>query len=120
MNLGSIKAVFMFVKNIKQSSAWYAEVFNLPLAIAEKNFALIKVGEVELCFHRADSKSPVSTGNSVTYWSVECLANSMKKLQEKGGSIYRGPIPIPESREGICQIKDPFGNVFGLQGAYEN
>ncbi len=32
--------------------------------------------------------------------------------------IKRGPLQIPNSNLGICQIKDPFGNTIGLQGKY--
>lgn len=38
---------------------------------------------------------------------------------EHGGFIYRESIEVPDSNEGICQIKDPFGNVIGLYGKYK-
>ena len=34
-----------------------------------------------------------------------------------GASLYRGPLAI-ESDQGICQLADPFGNLFGLIGIY--
>ena len=66
-------AVYLFVSDVKKSSAWYSKVLNIPLTINEDKFGLIKIGQNELCFHQADDKSPVSTGGSVAYWSVENL-----------------------------------------------
>ena len=91
---------------------------DIPLAIDDDNFGLIKIGENELCFHLADDKSPVTTGGSVSYWHVNDLLDVVDLFVENGGVIYRGPIEIPENDEGICQIKDPFGNVIGIQGKY--
>ena len=115
-----LHAIYLFVNDVKKSSAWYSKVLNIPLTIDEDNFGLIKIGQNEMCFHQADDKSPVSTGGSVAYWSVENLTETLSLFVKHGGSLYRGPIEIPETNEGICQMKDPFGNVIGLQGKYEN
>lgn len=110
----------MFVHNVKKSSTWYSKVLNTPLTIDTDKFGLIKIGPNELCFHLADDKSPVSTGGSVAYWSVENLKETLNLFIKHGGSLYRGPIEIPETNKGICQIKDPFGNVISLRGKYIN
>ncbi|MDE0118619.1 MAG: hypothetical protein OXM55_01260 [Bdellovibrionales bacterium] len=114
----NLHAVYLFVNDVKKSSSWYSKVLNIPLTIDEDKFSLIKIGSCELCFHPADDKSPVSTGGSVAYWYVENLTEAVDLFVNHGASLYRGPIEIPESDEGICQIKDPFGNVIGLQGKY--
>ena len=116
MLLKKLHASYLFVENVKKSSLWYSKVLNTQLEIDEDNFGLIRIGDQELCFHQADSKSPASSGGCVGYWNVENLLAAANKFIEHGGIVYRGPIEIPESDEGICQIKDPFGNVIGLQG----
>ena len=118
--MNKLHTVYLFVHNVKESSSWYSKVLNIPLTIDEDNFGLIKICSSEMCFHPVDDKSPVSTGGSVAYWHVEDLAEASDLFVKHGGSLYRGPIEIPESDEGICQIKDPFGNVIGLRGKYKN
>ena len=118
--LKSLYATYMFVENIKESSSWYSTVLNIPLEIDDENFALLRIGDNELCFHQADSKSPLSTGGSVSYWRVDDLKIAIEHFKSHGGIVYRGPIEIPENNDGICQIKDPFGNVFGMQGHFQN
>ena len=116
--LQRLHAIYLFVDNVKKSSSWYSRVLNIPLTIDDENFGQIKLGQSELCFHQADTKSPLTTGGSVGYWQVADLLEVANLFVEHEGAIYRGPIEIPESNEGICQIKDPFGNVIGLQGKY--
>ena len=118
MILNKLHATYLFVESVKESSTWYSKVLDSQLEIDDENFGLIRIGENELCFHRADAKSPVSTGGSVAYWHVENLLEVVNVFVENGGIIYRGPIEIPENDEGICQVKDPFGNVIGLHGKY--
>ncbi|MEZ4742942.1 MAG: VOC family protein [Bdellovibrionota bacterium] len=119
MFLKNIHANYLFVSDVKKSSSWYSKVLDLPLAIEEDNFALIKISDNELCFHLADYKTPALSGGSVTYWRVEDLVNAMQHFTKFGAKIYRGPISIDDSNEGICQIKDPFGSIIGLQGIYK-
>jgi hypothetical protein len=47
---------------------------------------------------------------------VDDLLHTAQLFEKHDGKIYRGPISIPNLDQGICQIKDPFGNVIGLQG----
>lgn len=120
MILNKLHAIYLFVDNVKDSSSWYSRVLKASLTIDEDNFGLIKIGENELCFHLADQKSPVSTGGCVGYWHVDNLIEVIDIFLKHGGITYRGPIEIPGNDEGICQIKDPFGNVIGLQGKFKN
>jgi predicted enzyme related to lactoylglutathione lyase len=119
VTLKKIHAVYLFVSDIRKSSAWYSKVLGIPLSIDEENFGLINIGGSELCFHQADEKSPVSLGGSVGYWQVDDLLHTAQLFEKHDGKIYRGPISIPNLDQGICQIKDPFGNVIGLQGKYK-
>jgi len=118
MILNKLHATYLFVENVRESSSWYSKVLDTQLEIDDDNFGLIRIGDNELCFHQADEKSPVSTGGCVGYWHVDKLIEVANVFVEHGGTIYRGPIEIPGNDEGICQIKDPFGNVIGLQGKY--
>jgi predicted enzyme related to lactoylglutathione lyase len=114
-----LHAIYFFVDDVKASSSWYGKVLGIPPDIDDENFGLFRIGIFELCFHKADKKSPVSTGGCVGYWQVDYLNEAIHLFVVHGGMIYRGPIEIPGEHEGICQIKDPFGNVIGLQGKFK-
>lgn len=112
-----IKAVFIFTENPVESATWYSQLFDLPIKIKEDYFCLIQIGDTELCFHLADSKSPKSAGGSVSYWNVINFQDALDKAISLGAKIYRGPLKIEEEKNRwIAQIKDPNGNVIGIDG----
>ena len=109
--------VLMFVPSVRSAAAWYSSVLELPAKFVDEHFAIIAVGSAQLCFHRADSKVPSGRAGQVAYWRVPTLQAAIDRLGKAGAELYRGPLAI-EPGQGICQIADPFGNLFGLVGAY--
>ena len=107
----------MFVPSVRAAAEWYSSVLQLPANFVDENFATIEVGSAQLCFHLADAKVPAGRAGQVAYWRVSSLAEASDKFKNAGASLYRGPLAI-ESGKGICQFADPFGNLFGLIGAY--
>ncbi len=110
-----ILTVLFFVDDIKSSSDWYKVFLRQEPIEQTSEFASFDVGGTFLNFHRADARSPVSTGGTVSYWLVDDLNKTIETAISLGGQIYRGPLNVPEIRGTICQIKDPFGNIFGLE-----
>ena len=109
--------VLMFVPSVRAAADWYASVLQKPASFVDENFATISVGPAKLCFHLADSKVPAGRAGQVAYWRVTALTEASARFMRAGASLYRGPLAI-ESGQGICQLADPFGNLFGLIGAY--
>jgi predicted enzyme related to lactoylglutathione lyase len=110
--------VLMFVPSVREAAEWYSAVLQLPASFDDENFAAISVGSAQLCFHLADAKVPAGRAGQVAYWRVSSLIDASAKFKLAGASLYRGPLAI-DSGQGICQFADPFGNVFGLIGAYD-
>ena len=114
-----VRQIYLFSKNVEESAKWYEQFLQLSQDKAEAilgQFALIRISKIEFCFHKADEKSPVSTGGCVAYWEVDSLDETIQRAIECGGEIYRGPIQIHNEPRWIVQIKDPFGNVIGVEG----
>jgi len=107
----------MFVPSVRIAAEWYSTLLELPASFLDENYASIPVGSVQLCFHLADSKVPAGRAGQVVYWRVGSLVDASDKFKRAGASLYRGPLAI-EAGHGICQFADPFGNLFGLIGAY--
>jgi predicted enzyme related to lactoylglutathione lyase len=110
--------VLMFVPSVRVAAEWYSAVLELPVSFYDENFATISIGSAELCFHLADAKVPAGHAGQVAYWRVAALAEAIGRFEAAGATLYRGPLAI-ESGQGISQIADPFGNLFGLIGAYQ-
>lgn len=103
------------VSDVKKACGWYSRLLSVEPVYLLEDFPVLRVGNTELCFHMADAK--VSSGKSgvVTYWRVADFNQAIARAEEMGGSIHRGPLEI-EDGSTICQIADPFGNLFGLVG----
>ena len=114
---GALDHVLMFVPSVRLAAEWYATALRLPVSFFDENFAAIAVGPVQLCFHTADAKVPAGRAGQVVYWRVPSLRAAVAHFQSAGAALYRGPLAI-EADQGICQFADPFGNLFGLVGAY--
>jgi ribosomal protein S18 acetylase RimI-like enzyme/predicted enzyme related to lactoylglutathione lyase len=114
--LQRVSAVFIFVDDIFSSSFWYEKLLGRAPLYRDQNFAAFRIGEQELCLHPADTKSPHSSGGSIAYWWTEDFAATLSHALGLGAQLHRGPISIAGQRQ-ICQLMDPFGNVFGLEGS---
>ena len=105
----------MFVKNIRESRDWYCQFLGLDPIEDLPDFVSFQIGSVFFNLHSADSLSPVSSGGSVAYWVVDDLHAAIQKAVDLKGKLYRGPLKVKEISGVIAQIRDPFGNVFGLE-----
>ena len=109
--------VLIFVPSVRAAAQWYSTVLQTPASFRDENLASISIGDAKLSFHPADAKGSAGRGGQVAYWRVASLTEAMRAFEAAGASLYRGPLVI-DSREGICQMADPFGNLVGLIGSY--
>jgi predicted enzyme related to lactoylglutathione lyase len=116
--LQALDHVLMFVPSVRAAAEWYAQALGKRVTYFDDNFASIAIGDVQLCFHVADVKVPAGRAGQVAYWRVESLSDAASRFEAAGAQLYRGPLAI-ESCLGICQMADPFGNLFGLVGPYD-
>ncbi|MBC1225083.1 hypothetical protein GNF10_21040 [Nostoc sp. UCD121] len=114
-----VQAIFFFVDDVVAAAQWYGELLNIPMNYFyienEIRGALIHVGGVEMFFHLADEKMRPGNAGQVAYWRVDNFEQALDYAQKHGARLYRGPLAI-EGQQAICQMWDPFGNLFGMQG----
>lgn len=103
------------VIDVHKSRGWHSSFWGLTPIEDLKDFVSFKIGDVCLDLALADAKSPASIEGAVGYWLVDDLDQAIARALELKGSIYRGPLKVTETQRTIVQIKDPFGNVFGLE-----
>jgi predicted enzyme related to lactoylglutathione lyase len=103
------------VSDVQKACDWYSRLLSIKPVYLLDDFSVLRIGNTEICFHKADSK--VSSGKSgvVTYWRVADFSKAVARAEKMGGEVHRGPLEIEDGYT-ICQIADPFGNLFGLVG----
>lgn len=115
-----VQSVFFFVFDVVEAANWYSKLLNLPVKYFNSDgkikAAIIQVGRVETFFHPADAKMSPGSAGQVAYWRVNDFAKALDKANQHGATLYRGPLVIEDNRA-ICQMRDPFNNLFGMQGS---
>jgi predicted enzyme related to lactoylglutathione lyase len=116
-----IAQVVVFVDEPSVVASFWAEPLEVPWRL-EDGGALVELGFVELFFHPADHETTPSGeeknprgGSTVVYLAVEDCDAVRTRLLAAGCDLWRGPIEIEAGRR-ICQVRDPFGTVWGLDG----
>ena len=114
-----VRAVLMFAEDTHAVANWWAAAFGVEhvevVQDPEGDFVSFETHGVELGIHPADEqKNPVG-GSPVVYWSVPSVAAAREELLKLGATPHRGPLAVDPGRS-ICQLLDPFGNIFGLDG----
>ena len=79
-------------------------------------FCWFEVSDVEVAFHPVDQERNPVGGSPVVYWAVDDVETRRHDFLQAGCTPHRGPLDVAPGRR-ICQLVDPFGNVFGLDGA---
>lgn len=111
----NLSVVRLHIHDVRKAADWYSEAFGLKVTRCTDDFALLQKGSSILERARADAKNPVSCGGTVSYWTVPSISESCDRLSAAGAAMFRRPLEIPEEGLVICQMKDPFGGVFGLR-----
>lgn len=88
----SFATIRLSVSSVPESRDWYKQLFEIEPIEDIVNFVSFKLQDVCFDICLADEKCPVSTGGSVGYWYVDNLECLLDKVNQLGGSIYRGPL----------------------------
>ncbi|PHM39437.1 Var1 [Xenorhabdus mauleonii] len=109
------------VPDVKAGLAWYKRAFPSarPIYLVEFDFTALEIGDFSLDIVQADEKVSCGQQGTVLYWSVPCLSSAIRHFQNLEAQIYRGPMKI-DNGLGMCQVKDPFGNLLGLKGPFKD
>jgi predicted enzyme related to lactoylglutathione lyase len=74
---------------------------------------LVPTHPVQLFFHAADAERNPQ-GGTVPYFAVADFEASRAELLAAGCVAHRGPLTLEDGRR-ICQVRDPYGTVWGLE-----
>lgn len=113
-----IRAVMTFVADPEQAARWWADFFKTEVQLdvnGDNVYAWLDIDDLEFGFHQASPKNNPHGSSTVPYWAVDDLDTARERMMNAGCTHHRGPLRVEESRR-ICQLTDPFGTVFGLDG----
>ena len=109
----------VFADDTRAVAAWWAAAFGAEQVHVEEHaqgpFVFFKIRDIEFGAHVADPKKNPLGGSPVVYWSVSSVGSAREQLLERGATPHREPTEV-EDRRSIRQLRDPYGNIFGLDG----
>jgi hypothetical protein len=114
----AVRAVMLFVAEPRVVATWYAEAFgdgSTRVVSEAAGLCHFQSGDVEFAFHPADHDLNPPGGSTVVYWAADHVLACRESLVASGARHHRGPLKIADNRY-ICQLVDPFGSIFGLDG----
>ena len=112
----AIDGLMFIVEEPSAALEWYSRLFDVePTYIESLDFRFLEVDGFVVEFLVADSKSQPGVNGQVCYWSVASFESFVETAVGLGARLYRGPIDIEGGRK-MAQLRDPFGNVFGVRG----
>jgi predicted enzyme related to lactoylglutathione lyase len=116
LTLGPIGNVFYFVDELEEAVAWYAARLGREPVLHGGALVAFEVSGVRLTLHESDTyNTPGPAGVSV-YWTVPDVDSVVTDWTAHGAVAHRGPKTV-FTGERLCQLLDPFGNLFSVRQA---
>ncbi|KDM93105.1 VOC family protein [Photobacterium galatheae] len=114
-------AVLVHVPDVEAGLHWYMRAFPQARAVYLDafNFTVLDINGFSIEIVQADEKVGAGQNGTVLYWSVPCLQSAIEHFTQLGAKLYRGPMSI-ENGLSMCQFQDPFGNLIGFRGEFED
>jgi predicted enzyme related to lactoylglutathione lyase len=112
-SLGAPGNVFYFVHDLAEATRWYAARLGAEPTVRARQLVMFDVAGTRLTLHEADEFNQPGPSGTVAYWTVGDLDATVAHWSAHGASAHRGPKTIMTG-ERLCQMLDPFGNLFGL------
>jgi predicted enzyme related to lactoylglutathione lyase len=112
--LGSPGNVFYFVADLAAATAWYSARLGVEPVMRASQLVMFDLPGTRLTLHQADEFNQPGPSGTVPYWTVTDVDAIVAQWSEHGASPHRGPKTIMTG-ERLCQMLDPFGNLFGLR-----
>lgn len=114
MTLGPVSNVFYFVADLDAAVSWYSDRLGREPVVRGGALVAFDINGVRLTLHRADEfNSPGPSGTS-PYWTVPNVDDVVAEWTANGATAHRGPKTV-FTGERLCQLRDPFGNLFAVR-----
>lgn len=101
------------VKDLAKARAWYTNAFNVQPYFDEPFYIGYNIGGFELGLQPEEKSEVNKSENVLTYWGVEDIERSYKKLIKQGAIMHQKPTNVGGELM-VATVKDPWGNLIGI------
>lgn len=108
-----IEEVLFFVPNVQEAKHWYGDLLGVGPYFDDEGYCAFHLANATVGLHPSDEKNGSGAAGQVTYWRVSNIQETIAHFESHGCREYRGPI-FGVDQVWVCQIIDPFGNIWGL------
>lgn len=116
LTVGRVSSVVLFNEDWEAVAHWWARLTGRPLVRFPRS-ASIDLAGVEIVFSPTDDRNPMG-GSPLPYLEVPDFDEARRELAGWGCLEMHRPLWVQGHRQ-ITQFRDPFGNIFGLEGPLE-
>jgi uncharacterized glyoxalase superfamily protein PhnB len=114
LELGPVGNVFYFVSDLEAAITWYSERLGREPIIRGGALAAFDIDGVRLTVHHADEFNTPGPAGTSPYWTVPDVDAVVAEWITHGATAHRGPKTV-FTGERLCQLLDPFGNLFSIR-----
>ncbi len=101
------------VPDLLAAKAWYNKAFDTTPYFDEPFYVGYNIAGYELGLHPYEGQSVPVGENVFSYWGVEDVKSSCKKLVDIGATMFEEPMEVGDDII-VASVKDPWGNIIGL------
>ncbi|MET0449717.1 MAG: VOC family protein [Aeromicrobium sp.] len=112
--LGPVGNVFYFVDDLDGAVAWYADRLGREPVLRGGALVAFDIDGVRLTLHETDDLNGAGPSGVSAYWTVPDVDAVVADWTSAGAVAHRGPKTV-FSGERLCQLLDPFGNLFSIR-----
>nr|WP_296778680.1 VOC family protein [Rhodococcus sp. (in: high G+C Gram-positive bacteria)] len=122
--LRGLSTISFYADDVTEASKWYTELLGIAPYFERGNpdgtpaYVEFRIGDFQHELGIIDRRYAVpgtapAVGESITFWHVDDLAESLDRLVAMGAQVHDG---IRERGEGFdtASVIDPFGNILGI------
>lgn len=113
-SFSAIGNVFYFVADLDAAVEWYAARLHRRPTIRGGALVAFELGGSRLTLHVADEVNSPGPSGTVPYWTVPDVDAIVADWTAHGARTHRGPKTV-FTGERLCQLLDPFGNLFAVR-----
>lgn len=114
--LGPIGNVFYFVDDVEGAVEWYSARLGRQPAVRGGALVAFDIDGVRLTIHKSDEFNTCGPSGVSAYWTVSDVDAIVADWTAHGAVAHRGPKTV-FTGERLCQLLDPFGNLFSIREA---
>jgi uncharacterized glyoxalase superfamily protein PhnB len=118
LSLGAIGNIFYFVDQLDEAVEWYSARLGREPVLRGGALVAFDIDGIKLTLHQTDSHNSPGPAGASAYWTVSDVDEIVTEWTAHGAITHRGPKTV-FTGERLCQLLDPFGNLFSIRQSAE-